>query len=194
MTTPAREHPDGTVGVTGAADPGQVDVPGLEDVQTPEELAAQWEAEAAPPAGPVANLVASLVVLAVGVGGIVLSVGFGIGTASSPGPGTWPLAVSVLITVLGIAQAVIGRHGGQDGEKFTRYSWMTLIGFVTLVAMVVLIPLIGFEIPALMLCIVWMRFLGGEGWRSAILYSVLIVVAFYAIFIVALGTSIPHLI
>lgn len=38
-----------------------------------------------------------------------------------------------------------------------------------------------------------MKFLGGETWRAAALYSALVVVAFYLIFITALGTSIPHL-
>jgi len=191
MSTPAREHQDGSAETVGTEATG---VHSPAEAQTPEELVAQWEAEGPPLAGPVANLASSLVVLAVGIGGIVLSAGLGIGTASSPGPGTWPLAVSVLITVLALAQAVVGRRGSQGGEKFTRYSWITLIGFVTLVAMVVLIPLIGFEVPSLLLCIVWMRFLGGEGWRPTITYSLLIVAAFYAIFIAALGTSIPHLI
>jgi hypothetical protein len=193
MPTTAPETPDGTTA------PTPVDSPALapadrDDALTPEQLAAEWAAEGPPPAGPVANLVGSLVMLAIGIGGIVLSVQLGVGTASSPGPGTWPLAVSVLITVLALLQAVVGRHGGRDGEKFTRYSWITLVGFLTLIVMVVLIPLIGFEIPSLLLCIVWMRFLGGESWRSTILYSLLVVAAFYAIFIAALGTSIPHLI
>lgn len=38
-----------------------------------------------------------------------------------------------------------------------------------------------------------MKLLGGETWRSTILYSVIIVAAFYVIFVVALGTRIPHL-
>lgn len=161
---------------------------------TPEELAAQWAAEAPPPAGPVANLASSLVVLALGIAGIVLSVGLGTGSPANPEPGTWPLAVSVLITVLAVAQLVVGRRGGQDGETFSTTSWITLVGFITLIAMVVLIPLIGFEVPSLALCIVWMKFLGGETWRATIVYSLLVVAAFYAIFIAALGTSIPHLI
>lgn len=162
--------------------------------ETPEELVALWEEDAPPAAGPFANLASCLVVVAIGVAGIVLSTSLGIGTAASPGPGTWPLAVSVLITVLGLVQAVIGRRGGQDGESFTSYSWITLIGLLTLVVMVLLMPVIGFEVPALLLCIVWMKFLGGESWRSTILFSLLVVGAFYAIFTVALGTSIPHLI
>jgi hypothetical protein len=54
-------------------------------------------------------------------------------------------------------------------------------------------PVIGFEIPSLLLSFVWMKFLGGETWRSAAIYSVLVVAAFYGIFILGLGTTIPHL-
>jgi hypothetical protein len=54
-------------------------------------------------------------------------------------------------------------------------------------------PLIGFELPALVLCIIWMRFLGGETWRSTVLISAIVVAAFYGIFVLALGTSSPHL-
>ncbi|WP_423299182.1 tripartite tricarboxylate transporter TctB family protein, partial [Glutamicibacter nicotianae] len=83
--------------------------------------------------------------------------------------------------------------GGKDGEKFSAMSWYAAIGFGTLILMVVLMPRIGFEIPSLLMCFVWMRWLGGERWRSATLYSVLIVAVFYAIFIAALGTTIPRL-
>ncbi len=161
---------------------------------TPEELAAAWAAEGPPPAGPVANLGASLVVLALGVLGVVVSIGLGTGDATNPDAGTWPLAVSVLICALALAQLIVGRRGGADGERFTKYSVITVVGFLTLIGMVVLVPLIGFEVPSLALCIIWMKFLGGESWRSALLYSVIVVAAFYAIFIAALGTSIPHLI
>lgn len=171
--------------------PDLVDIP--EDL-TPDELAAAWAAEGPPPAGPVANLGASLVVLALGILGVVVAVGLGTGDATNPDAGTWPLAVSVLICALALAQLVVGRRGGTDGEKFTSYSVITVVGFLTLIGMVVLVPLLGFEVPSLALCIIWMKFLGGESWRSALLYSVIVVAAFYAIFIAALGTSIPHLI
>jgi hypothetical protein len=68
-----------------------------------------------------------------------------------------------------------------------------LTGLVTLAAMVALMPLIGFEIPALVLCVIWMRFLGGETWRSTLVVSASVVISFYGIFVLALGTSIPHL-
>lgn len=160
---------------------------------TPEELAAQWEDDAPPPAGSVANLAASLVALAIGVGGIALSVGLGLGDPAHPKPGTWPLIVSLVITVLAVAQLVMGRRGGHDGEKFSHLSWFAAIGLLTLAGLVAAMPVAGFEIPAVLLSFVWMKFLGGESWRGSILYSVLIVAAFYAIFILGLGTSIPHL-
>lgn len=162
-------------------------------VLSPEELAAEWEADAAPPAGPVANLASSLVAAGVGVAGMIIAVGLGLGSPGRPSPGTWPFAISLIITVLALAQLVVGRRGGLDGERFSPLSRMAGYGFATLLAMIWLMPVIGFEIPSLLLCFIWMKILGGETWRSATLYSVLVVVAFYAIFILGLGTSIPHL-
>jgi hypothetical protein len=62
-----------------------------------------------------------------------------------------------------------------------------------MVVFVVLIPVIGFEIPAALLAFVWLRFLGSEGWRTSIVTSVALVVAFYLIFVGALSVPIPHL-
>lgn len=159
---------------------------------TPEQLAAQWEAEKPPAAGAFANAASSLVVIGVGIGALVLSVAMGIGSLQAPQPGLWPFIASCVMVLLGLFQLILGRHN-RDAEKFTRMSLAALTGLATLAAMVALMPLIGFEIPALILCVIWMRFLGGETWRSTALVSVLVVAAFYGIFILALGTSIPHL-
>jgi len=164
-----------------------------EETLTPEELAAQWEAEAPDPAGPIANLLSSLVVLALSVTGMVISLGLGLGTPAAPAAGMWPFIITLIAAVMSVVQIIVGRTGGKDGEKFSSMSWYAVIGFATLILMVVLMPLIGFEIPSLLLCFVWMRWLGGERWRSATIYSILIVGAFYAIFIAALGTTIPRL-
>ena len=166
--------------------------PVVEDDLTPEQLAAQWEDEKPPAAGPLANAASSLVVLAVGIGAVILSVAMGLGTPSAPQPGLWPFIISCVMVALGLFQLIAGRHN-RDAEKFTRMSISPLTGLVTLAAMVAVMPLIGFELPALVLCIIWMRFLGGETWRSTVLISAIVVAAFYGIFVLALGTSIPHL-
>jgi hypothetical protein len=166
--------------------------PVVEDDLTPELLAAQWEDEKPPAAGPLANAASSLVVLGVGIGAVILSVAMGLGTPSAPQPGLWPFIISCVMVALGLFQLIAGRHN-RDAEKFTRMSISPLTGLVTLAAMVAVMPLIGFELPALVLCIIWMRFLGGETWRSTVLISAIVVAAFYGIFVLALGTSIPHL-
>ncbi|MCZ2261255.1 tripartite tricarboxylate transporter TctB family protein [Isoptericola sp. QY 916] len=145
-----------------------------------------------PPAGPLANLGAGLVTLALGVGGVVVSLALGVGTPAQPGSGMWPLVVSVGLVVLSLAQLVVGRAGG-DGERFTRHSWMPLVGLATLLGLVALLPVIGFEIPSLLLSLVWMRFLGGESWRTSVVCSLGAVVALYLVFVAALGTNVPHL-
>lgn len=188
-TTPAV-----SAGLGGSsAAPSGGDAPNdLPEALTPEQLAAQWEEEKPPAAGALANAASSLVVLGVGIGAVVLSISMGLGTLQAPQPGLWPFTAACVMVALGLFQLILGRHN-RDAEKFTRMSLAALTGLATLAAMVALMPLIGFEIPALILCVIWMKFLGGETWRSTILVSVLVVVAFYAIFILALGTSIPHL-
>lgn len=183
--------PDGGGSTKAAAAVGGVPLDSTEDL-TPEQLAAQWEEEKPPAAGPLANAASSLVVIGVGVGAVILSLAMGLGTLAAPQPGLWPFIISCVMVALGLFQLVIGRRN-LDAEKFTRLSLAPLTGLVSLAAMVALMPMIGFEIPGLILCIIWMKFLGSETWRSTLLISALVIAAFYGIFVVALNTSIPHL-
>jgi hypothetical protein len=134
-----------------------------------------------------------LVGVAIGIGGAVLSAGYGLGSLSEPGPGLWPFVVSVLIVMLCVALLVVGRGLG-DAEAFTRASVLTVVGIVTFVGFGLLLPLSGFEIPALALCVIWLKFLGGESWRNTIVISVVTVTAFYFLFLYGLRIPLPHLI
>ena len=157
------------------------------------EVAQDLADERPPAGGPAYQVVASLVVLAFGVAAAVLSYGYGLGSLRQPGPGLWPLVVSVLIIALGVVLLVAGR-GLDDAEKFTRASFLVLVGGATFVALGLLLPVVGFEIPAVLLGIVWLRFLGGESWRSTIVISVATTAAFYQLFLYALSIPLPHLI
>ncbi len=145
-----------------------------------------------PPAGPATNVVVAVAVAALGAAGLVMSLSLGAGSAGNPGPGTWPLLISVTLVVLGLALLPAARRTA-DAERFAAPSWLVLVGLVTMVAFVVLLPVIGFEIPAALLAFVWLRFLGGESWRSSVLTSIGAVVAFYLVFVAALSVPIPHL-
>jgi putative tricarboxylic transport membrane protein len=173
--------------------------PSAPQAQEPDILAelqaevAQDLADERPPAGgPAYQVVAAVVVLVLGLGGAVLAYGYGLGSLRRPGPGLWPFAVSVLIAILAVLLLVVGR-GLDDAEKFTRSSLLVLTGGATFVGLGLLLPIIGFEIPAIALCIIWLRFLGGESWRSTIVISVATTVAFYLLFLHALKIPLPHL-
>jgi putative tricarboxylic transport membrane protein len=157
------------------------------------EVAHELEEERPPAGGPVYQIVGALVGLTIGIGGAVFAYGYGLGSLHQPGPGLWPFVVSVLIATLSVLLLVVGR-GLDDAEAFTRGSALAVIGAVTFVAFGLLMPLIGFELPAIALAVIWLRFLGGESWRSTIVISVLATAAFYALFLYGLHIPLPHLI
>ena len=157
------------------------------------EVAPDLADERPPAGGPAYQIVAALVVLVIGIGGAVLAYGYGLGSLRRPGPGLWPFTVSVLIMVLAVVLLVVGRTL-DDAEKFTRSSLLVLVGAATFVGLGLLLPTVGFEIPAILLGIVWLRFLGGETWRSTIVISVATTAAFYVLFLYGLKIPLPHLI
>jgi hypothetical protein len=167
----------------------EVDI--LEELKA--ERAHDLEEERPPHAGPLAQVAAGLVTLALGVAGMVLALGYGLGSLTEPGPGLWPFAVAVAVTALSIAQIVFGREA-QDTEQFTRSSALTGLGVLSLIGLAALLPVIGFEVPSLVLMVIWLRFLGGESWRLTAVISVVTVAAFYALFVLALSIPLPRLI
>jgi hypothetical protein len=160
-----------------------------------EEAVHQLEAEAEhrpPAAGPTTNVVAAIVTVALGAAALVGSLSLGVGTPEKPGPGMWPFLISLALVVLGLVLVPTVRRTA-DAERFTRSSVLVAVGLATMVVFVALISVIGFEIPTALLAFVWLRFLGKETWRSSIVTSLGIVVAFYLVFVAALSTPIPHL-
>lgn len=181
MTTPRR--PDDPGGTAGSAAPATT---GPDDAEATEE-----HRPAA--AGPAANVVVALVVTAVGVAGVVGSWSLGLGSAAAPSAGTWPFLVSAAITCLGVALGLLARRT-DDAEALSPATWRVLAGMASMVGFVALIGVIGFEIPSLLLAVVWLRFLGHESWRLSVVTAVAIVAAFYLIFVGALAVPIPHLV
>jgi hypothetical protein len=162
----------------------------LDELRT--DIAHDLEEDRPPAGGPAYQIVAAGVALVVGIIGALLAHSYGLGTLRQPGPGLWPFVLSLVIAALAAALLVVGR-GLDDSEAFTRASLLPVIGVFTFVAMAFLMPAVGFEIPAMALCVVWMRFLGGESWRSTLIISALTTVAFYLLFIHGLRVPLPHL-
>jgi len=157
------------------------------------EVAHELEEHRPPAGGPAYQVAGALVALAVGVTGAVLAYGYGLGTLRRPGAGLWPFTISIVIVVLAVILLIVGRKL-EDSERFTRVSLLVFVGGVSFVAFAALLPTIGFEIPSLLLCVVWLKFLGGESWRSTVLISLGTVAAFYLLFLYGLRIPLPHLI
>jgi hypothetical protein len=151
------------------------------------------EHEFRPPlAGRVTDVVVGLAVVGLGVAALLGSLALGVGSARTPGTGTWPLMVSIALVVLGLGLlALTGRT--RDAERFSGAGWLVLAGLATMIAFVAVVGVIGFEIPAALLMFVWLRFLGHESWRTSIITSLATVVAFYVVFVGLLAVPIPHM-
>ncbi|MEI5675320.1 MULTISPECIES: tripartite tricarboxylate transporter TctB family protein [unclassified Nocardioides] len=156
------------------------------------EVAETLAEDELPPGGPAYQTVGALVALAIGIGGMVLALDYGLDGLRRPGPGLWPFVTATVITVLSVVLLVVGRRL-EDSVSFSRASVLPAIGVLTFIGLGVLMPVIGFEIPSLVLCVVWLRFLGGETWRSTVLVSVGTVAVFYFLFLYGLSIPLPHL-
>ncbi|MGY1637476.1 tripartite tricarboxylate transporter TctB family protein [Geodermatophilus sp. SYSU D00742] len=150
------------------------------------------DADRPPPAGPVANVLIALVVVALGAATIAGALTLDVGSAATPAAGMWPLLIGGLLVVLGLALLPLARRTA-DAERFTGASWLVVAGLASMLVFVALISVIGFEIPALLLMFVWLRFLGHESWRLSVITSLAVVVGFYLVFVAALSVPIPHL-
>lgn len=183
-------------GVPSPAAPGD-DLPhtpsGELDLQEAIHQVELEEHEGRPPAaGPLSNLLTALAVLTLGISAVAGSLALGLGQPAAPAAGLWPMLISGTMAVLAIALAALARKTS-DAEKFSRSSLLVLVGLATMLGFVAVVDTIGFEIPAALLAFVWLRFLGHESWRTSIVTSVGVVVAFYLIFVAALRVPIPHL-
>lgn len=171
--------------------PDRAETPVEAEPESVEELVAQWEDEKPPASGPVTNVATGALVALLGVAGVIGSRSLGVGSASEPAPGTWPLVVSIALVVLGVLLVARARAAG-FGERFNVNSWGVVAGLASMIAFTLLIGQIGFEIPAALLAFFWLKVLGNETWRSSVIGAVLMPVVFYLIFVTALSTNIPH--
>lgn len=161
----------------------------MEDVR---EVEAAEHEHRPPPSGPVGNAVVAVAVIGLGVAALVGSLALGVGTARDPGPGTWPLLVSIVLVALGVALLPMVKRT-HDAERFSPAAWLVLAGLATMVGFVAVIEVVGFEIPAALLCFVWLKWLGRESWRTSVVVSLAVAAAFYLVFVAALSVPIPHL-
>lgn len=148
--------------------------------------------EEAPRGGVTTARLGALVPLALGVFGAVASFGLGLGALSDPGAGLWPFAISLAMIAASVI-ALLKARQDDDVEAFDRGIVPVALSVVSLLVYAALLPVIGFEIPTVLLLVFWIKILGKEGWRPAVTVAVVATVAVYALFILLFAVPIPHL-
>jgi putative tricarboxylic transport membrane protein len=138
----------------------------------------------------VARWSAVVVLAAVGVVAMILSIGYGLGSGTRPGPGLWPFIAAVLM--LGSTVVVAITDSLSDYEPWGKESVRTLIALASLVVFAVLFTLLGFTVPAVLLMLLWLRMFGQMRWLTAALLAVVGAIALFMLFDVVLGVPMPR--
>jgi putative tricarboxylic transport membrane protein len=137
--------------------------------------------------------VAAGVPLLLGIIAGAFSVSLGVGTFTHPEPGLWPLLVSLALVTAAVV-LVVRRQARAGCERFTRTALLALAGAASLVVLVLLFDRTGFEIPTLLVLAFWLRVLGRESLLVTVTVALGTTAALYAIFILALGVPLPHIV
>lgn len=145
-----------------------------------------------PPAGRLGQLVAAVVPIALGLACLAYSVSLSLGTPVEAGPGLWPAIASLLLVGSG-SWTLIFERGARDAEQFSRGAIGIAVGLAGLVVFVLLISRIGFEIPTLLVMVLWLKVLGRESWLVTAAVSASTTLVLYLLFITGLGVPLPRL-
>ncbi|MCG5211711.1 tripartite tricarboxylate transporter TctB family protein [Streptosporangium sp. KLBMP 9127] len=150
-----------------------------------------------PPAPPSAsyarrqNLLAAAIPLVIGVIAGIMSWQLGVGGLADPGPGLWPLTVSVAMVVVAVVLLFQSRPTGGE-EAFTKEARLVVVAVVSLVGYALLFETAGFEIPTVALLVLWLKVLGRESWWMTVSVALGTTAALYLMFVIGLGVSLPH--
>ena len=130
-----------------------------------------------------------VVLLATGVAAVIGSWRLGLGELTNPGPGLWPLVVSIAVSISAAILIVIPDI--EAYEKWTRRTTLLVGGVLSLVVFILLFTAIGFIVPAFLLLLLWLRVFGEESWRLALTLAGGGTAVFYVGFAVLLGVPFP---
>jgi hypothetical protein len=141
------------------------------------------------------QLVAGLVVAAIGAFALIAGWGLDFGALRRPGPGFFPLSLSVLLIAAGIAIAwraaasVLAGRGEPWPDRAGARRVVTMIAALS--AMTLFFESLGFVACAAGVTFVMLRFVGGRGWVTSAVFGVVLAACLYLIFARWLGVDLP---
>ncbi|TCP55247.1 tripartite tricarboxylate transporter TctB family protein [Tamaricihabitans halophyticus] len=119
-----------------------------------------------------------------------------IGTAEQPGPALFPLAVGGFLAFAALVTLVEAWRGISRDETVDLphgTGLVRVIGLaVSIVAYVLLLPMLGHIVTTVLFCTVSLRLLGGKSWLWAVIGGLTIGIAMNLVFVNALGVPMPE--
>lgn len=142
-----------------------------------------------------AYLIIGTIGLVFSVGYLGMSLQFPLGKMSEPGAGVFPLVVGTML----IVGSFVTLWEGWQLDKIVqitlpsstyRQRLLRLIGL--LFSYIVLLPWLGQFIVSTLFCILMLRLFSDLGWLRILVYSLMISISFYMVFIMGLKVPMPH--
>jgi putative tricarboxylic transport membrane protein len=133
----------------------------------------------------------SLVVMLFALGCMVYALSLPLGNLQRPGAGFWPLTIS-LVMAAAAAGLLLTERDSDDYEPLTRRTWIIVAGFALMGAFILVFSVAGLTSATFLLCLAWLRFMAGYGWRTSLLLSIAFTVLTVLSFSVLLGVPMPH--
>ena len=139
------------------------------------------------------QLSVTLMLLALGLYGIVAASAMPMGSVALPGPGVFPLALSILLSLatLWVLAGMVLRAPPQD-EPVELFHGPVLLGFVALCGVALLLERIGFLLTMTSFLFVLYKAFSSLGWLRAAAAAIISALALYAFFGYAIGVALPR--
>ena len=144
-------------------------------------------------AGRHGQLAVGLARLGLGLYGIFEAIAMPMGSVALPGPGVFPLALSILLcvaTVGMLAEQLLQASGG--GERVGLFHGPVLLAFAALCAVALLLERIGFLLTMALFLLVLYQAFSTLGWLRAAAAAVVSALALHAFFAYAIGVPLPR--
>ncbi|WP_114653898.1 tripartite tricarboxylate transporter TctB family protein [Polynucleobacter necessarius] len=140
------------------------------------------------------NFGAGIMYMVIGLFFAGIATTYSLGTAAKMGPGYFPLALGILMFLLGLLVLVISLRASAPLDQIPRFNWRVIgiiIGSICLFG--ILLPTMGVLVAIFALVFTSSTASKEFSWKAATLNSIVLMVFTYLVFIVGLKLTFPVL-